>query len=164
MAFPRWAWFVVGAVVLLIVALLGIIAAGVFFAVRSVETATVSAGEAMHEFEAVREGFAGQEPLLRLDPDGRPEGVRRQPPAQPEPIETLSLLAWNERDEKLIRLNAPFWLLRLGHRGRIDFGLGDMPFQAERLDLGVEDLERYGPGIVLDFTGRRGERVLIWTQ
>jgi hypothetical protein len=164
MAFPRWGWFVIGGAAVVILALLGIVAAGVFLAVRSVETARVPAAEAMREFEEVRERFAGQEPLLTLDEAGRPEPMRREPPAQPAPIETVSVLAWDEREARLVRMNLPFWLVRLGNRGKINFRSGDLPFSSEQLDLEVADLERFGPGLVLDFTGRRGERVLVWTQ
>jgi hypothetical protein len=34
----------------------------------------------------------------------------------------------------------------------------------EDLKLSVEDLERYGPSLVLDQTNAGGDRVLVWSQ
>jgi hypothetical protein len=34
----------------------------------------------------------------------------------------------------------------------------------EGVDLRPEDIEKFGPGIVLDTTSPSGERVLVWTQ
>jgi hypothetical protein len=34
----------------------------------------------------------------------------------------------------------------------------------EDLKLTVDDLERFGPILIVDHTGRDGDRVLVWTQ
>jgi hypothetical protein len=45
---------------------------------------------------------------------------------------------------------------------RID--LGGRRMDLEELKLTVEDLERFGPTLVLDQTNAGGDRVLIWSQ
>jgi hypothetical protein len=40
-------------------------------------------------------------------------------------------------------------------RGNIDL---------EELHLTVDDLERYGPTLILDHKNEEGERVLVWSQ
>ena len=39
---------------------------------------------------------------------------------------------------------------------------GDLQF--EQLKLTAEELERYGPSLLLDHRGGTGQRVLVWTQ
>jgi hypothetical protein len=63
----------------------------------------------------------------------------------------------------MVRMNVPFWLLRL-KSGPIAFSSYAANFDDERLRLSVEDLERRGPGIVVDFDDPREGRVLIWTE
>ena len=57
----------------------------------------------------------------------------------------------------------PQMLRRLGkHRVKIE-GNGQ-GFDLERMNLDVDELERIGPAIVMDFRGQDGIRVLVWTQ
>jgi hypothetical protein len=48
--------------------------------------------------------------------------------------------------------------------GRFQFSSYADGFDDDELNMSVEDLERHGPGIVLDTTSRNGERVLVWAQ
>jgi hypothetical protein len=45
---------------------------------------------------------------------------------------------------------------------RIDFNGRRMDL--DDLKLSVEDLERYGPTLIVDHTSEDGERVLVWSQ
>ena len=45
---------------------------------------------------------------------------------------------------------------------RIGVGTGDLNLRD--LNLTVEDLERFGPTLILDHTGSKGERVLVWSR
>ena len=74
----------------------------------------------------------------------------------------LWVLVFDYRDERLVKISLPFWLLRMGRR-KIDFG-NDQGFDLDRLNLDVKELERIGPAMVLDHRATSGERVLIWTQ
>jgi hypothetical protein len=60
-------------------------------------------------------------------------------------------------------MDIPFWLLRLKMRGtRFDFGGNNVDLA--KLRITVEDLERYGPTLILDHKEPDGSRVLIWSQ
>jgi hypothetical protein len=60
-------------------------------------------------------------------------------------------------------MDLPFWLLRLKMQGtRIDVGSGNVDLA--KLRLTVEDLERFGPTLILDQKDGEGARVLIWSQ
>ena len=62
-----------------------------------------------------------------------------------------------------MRVTVPFWLLRMKMKGAtIDFGGNSMDL--EDLKLTVEDLERFGPTLVLDQKNEGGDRVLVWSQ
>ena len=37
-------------------------------------------------------------------------------------------------------------------------------FDSDRVHLTLDDLERRGPGLLLDQTDRRGSQVLVWTE
>ncbi|MDQ3213371.1 MAG: hypothetical protein M3Q85_11905, partial [Acidobacteriota bacterium] len=75
----------------------------------------------------------------------------------------LHVMAFDPDETRIVRVEIPFWLLRLKLRGSgIDFNGNQM--ELEDLKLTVEDLERYGPALVVDHQGPSGERVVVWSQ
>jgi hypothetical protein len=161
---PTWAWVVIGVVALCILGMLAIAGMGVYFVTRQVETMAASPARAEETFERERAQFQDQKPLIELDEDDRIVRRNVQAPAAGEPrkVETLTVLAWDADDERLIRIDLPFWLLRL-KKDPLDV-LADRGIHGNRLRLTVQDLERMGPRLILDHRGRRGERVLVWTH
>jgi hypothetical protein len=72
-------------------------------------------------------------------------------------------MAFDSKDERVVRMDLPFWMLRLKMRGsRFDVGGGNVDLA--KLRLTVEDLERFGPTLIVDHRGSDGSRVLIWSQ
>ena len=72
-------------------------------------------------------------------------------------------MAFDPNDGRIVRVDIPFWLLRLKLRGSaIDFNGNRM--ELEDLKLTVEDLERFGPTLIVDHKSSGGERVLVWSQ
>jgi hypothetical protein len=64
-----------------------------------------------------------------------------------------------------VNLDLPIWLLRFHRRPNyVHWNWGGEDFAFENVDLSVEDIERHGPGLILDFEDRYGERVLLWTE
>ena len=63
----------------------------------------------------------------------------------------------------MVRVDVPFWLLRL-KSGPISFSSYADGFDDRRVKLSVEDIERRGPGIVLDLVEANEGRVLIWAE
>ena len=131
------------------------------FAFQAKSATEISAGE---EFAQVVAKFEGQKPYLVIR-DGQPV-VSDEPAAAPgKPVEALHIIVWDPDEQKVVKLNMPFWLLRMtkGQPIRIssddEFG-GD----AMRLKITAEDLERRGPGLILDHKEATGERVLVWAQ
>lgn len=158
-----WIWVIVGVFVVGIIGLVAMAAAGLWFAKTHIDVRNESPAAAVSDFENVRRQFTGQTPLIELDDRGhflrantdRPAGTRRP--------ETLTVMAFDPDEERVVRVNIPFWMLRLKMRGtRISVGRGDLDL--EDLKLTVEDLERYGPTLILDHKDRGGDRVLVWSQ
>jgi hypothetical protein len=73
-------------------------------------------------------------------------------------------MAFDPDDEKVVKMDLPFWLVRLKMGGtRFEVGRGNN-IDLANLHLTVEDLERYGPTLILDHKKSDGSRVLIWSQ
>ena len=119
------------------------------------------------QFAETRARFAGQRPLIEIRHDDEPVLHRETIPAEmpAAKLETLRVLAYDTREEKLIRVSIPFWLLRLAPSRHVSF-LSDtgINFDSDRVRLTLDDLERRGPGLILDQADRRGSHVLVWTE
>lgn len=139
--------------------------AGVYFVSQHVNTSTVSAGDALKQFEDARAQFKGQQPLIEIDTNERVTQLRdlADLPAAPAKATTLVIMAWDPNDERIVNLRIPLWVLSLGEQ-KIDLGVGAESFDLRRLNLDVRDLERIGPALVLDAKAPGGDRALIWTQ
>ena len=42
--------------------------------------------------------------------------------------------------------------------------LEDLPFDSNRIQVSFDDVERHGPGLILDGYDRKGSRILIWAE
>jgi hypothetical protein len=157
-----WIWIAVGVVAMGILGLVAMAAAGLWFAKSHIDIRSTPATTARSEFDTIREQFASQKPLIELDERGRFIRANTDRPNGDRRPESLYVMAFNPDDGRMVRVSVPFWLLRLKTRGRIMIdGRGDLDL--EDLHLTVEDLERFGPTLILDHKERDGERVLVWS-
>lgn len=87
----------------------------------------------------------------------------------------LNVLAWDPSDREMVRVSVPLWLVRTADRhgewdrhGDWDPAFGDQRDRERwrrRMDrLRWEDIERAGPGILLEVMEDEGDRVLIWLR
>lgn len=129
------------------------------FAFQATSSSDVKADE---EFALAAGRFEGQKPYLVIK-DGEPL-VSDEPAESPgRPVEAIHILVWDPDDRKVVKLNIPFWLLRMskGHPIKITNTPDGDPVH---LKITAEDLEKRGPGLILDHKGADGERVLVWAQ
>jgi hypothetical protein len=160
-----WIWIVVGIVGCGILCVIAVAGAGIYFFSQHFETKAASTESATLEFEQAKSRFVGQKPLIELDERGR---FKRTNPDRPARGDTrtpdqLNVLAFDPDDQRMVKVTVPFWLLRLKSRGAtVDFNGGRMDL--DDLKLSVEDLERFGPTLIVDHTTSDGERVLVWSQ
>ncbi len=118
------------------------------------------------QFAEEVERFKGQTPYIDMKVvDGREEATVHRELEKPTRtrLNSLHLVVYNERDHKLIRMSLPFWLLRLGGNSPVNFHQDRSGFDpGVRLSVTVEDLEKRGPGLVVQTVGRHGDSVIIW--
>jgi hypothetical protein len=160
-----WAVIIVGISAFLLVVgagLVGVVGYVIYqeFAPQAKSATEVSADE---EFAKILAKFEGREPYLVIK-DGEPV-VSETPAASPgKPVEALHIIVWDPDEQKVIKLNMPFWLLRMAKDQPIKISANDEPGEAMKLKITVADLERRGPGLVLDHKEATGQRVLVWAQ
>ena len=161
----RWVIIAFGVCVLLVCIGIGALLAVTAWVQQNVEVTPRSATEADRDFAAVRSRFGTRQPLLELV-DGRPAFSSEHTPGSPDErrrLQTLHVLAWDADDERLATLGIPFWLLHL-KSDPIRFSSYASGFDDHGVTLRPNDIERYGPGIVLDTTIPQGGRLLLWAE
>ena len=158
-----WVWVALGVVVCGILAIVMLAAAGLWFVKSHVAIEPMTTAAASADFQTIRLRFASQRPLIELDDRGNFLHANTDRPAGTTAPQTLNILAFDSKDERVVRMELPFWLLRLKMRGsRIDVGGNNIDLA--KLRLTVEDLERFGPTLILDQKDSDGSRVLVWSQ
>jgi hypothetical protein len=151
---------VVGVLVLLAIVGLG---SAVWLFMRSFGFEKADQASAAQQFDTIRGRFAGVTPVLEIR-DEEPVVARRpQAEASGTRLTTMHIVAWDPDDDDFVRISLPFWLLRL-KSGPIEISSDRRWMGEEDLGITVEELERYGPTLVLDLSGRRGARVMVWTE
>jgi hypothetical protein len=161
-----WAVIILGisAFVLVVgVVLVGVVGY-VIYQQLAFQTKSATEMSADEEFAQIVAKFDGQKPYLVIK-DGEPV-VNEEPAAAPgKPVEALHIIVWDPDERKVVRLNMPFWLLRMTKGKPIRLSSNDdVGSDAVTLKITAEDLERRGPGLILDHKEASGERVLVWAQ
>lgn len=160
-----WIPIVIGVLVLLcFIAVGGIIFAVSFFRENMQVTQNVTAGTAGNEFDAIRAKFPGQQPLVQMI-DDRPQLVpeRASRGGTAQSLTTLHVLAFDRNSEEMVRFSLPFWLLRM-KSGPIRLSAYSQGWDDRGVSFDVKDIEKAGPGIVIDVNREREGRMLIWVE
>lgn len=159
----RWAPVVFGVTVFVIFVAISAIAVSVAWFRDHMSIEAASDTDAEVAFDAVRQRYGGRAPLLEMHGTTPP---RSNPPPADAPrtsLSTLHVQAWDAGDAKLARIEIPVWLLRL-KEGPIRFGAYASGLDDLNISLTVDDMERYGPGILLDMSREGRDRVLLWVD
>jgi hypothetical protein len=163
-----WVWVVVAIVVIGVLGLIAMAGVGVYFFSQHVAAKKTTPAAAMRDFDEVRSRFGDQKPLIELDEHGRylRSNTDRTPAAGAKSPEALHVMAFEPNDGhdgRIVRVNIPFWLVRMKMRGTtINFNGNRLDL--EDLKLTAEDLEHFGPTMIVDHKSPSGERVLVWSQ
>ena len=161
----NWVLILFGVAVLLVFVGIGAIVTISAWVQQNLEVQDTTAGDAQTQFDAVRQQFGSRAPLLELR-DGTPvyaDPAHSSPAEASTELQTLYVLAWDPQNERLAKFTLPFWLLRLKSTP-IQLSSYASSLDDNRVRLRVEDIERYGAGIILDTTTSTGERVLLWAR
>ncbi len=160
-----WLWILAGAFALFVfVAIGGLIFAISFFRENMQVTRDVAESTATREFDAVLAKYPGQKPLIQLV-DDRPQLVADRASQSPstQSLTTLHVLAFDSSSEEMVRFSLPFWLLRM-KSGPIRLSAYQQGWDDRGVSFNVTDIEKAGPGIIIDAKERREGRVLIWAE
>jgi hypothetical protein len=162
-----WISILIAAVIVAGVLAIAVVGGTAYFFSRHITTQFTPPENAEQQFAEARARFAGQQPLIEIRRDDEPvlhKGVIPKSGSATK-LESLRVLAYDTRGHKLVRVSIPFWLLRMAPSKNLSF-LNDngIDFDSERVRLTLDDLERRGPGLILDQADRRGSQVLVWTE
>lgn len=160
----NWLWIIFGVFMLLVCIGIGAVIATTAWVRQNLTITNTTEGGATKEFDTVHAQFAGRTPLLEMR-DGRPAYVAGKPPetSSGTPVNDLHVMVWDPDEDRMLSIAIPFWLLRL-KSGPIEFSSYTSGWDDRRINLTAEQIEQYGPGIILDTTSPGGERVLLWAQ
>jgi len=159
----RVGWLVLAFVVL---AALGLTVAAILLASWT-ELGTASPEGADRAFTAAA-AVAGGPPYLEIDRHGEVHLHAELEGDAGVPLATLRVLAWSPEGGRLIRVAFPFWFVRMKMGDHLNLGTltsalaGD--WQHLDLKVSVEEMERRGPGLLLDHRLAGGARILLWTE
>jgi hypothetical protein len=87
---------------------------------------------------------------IKVQRTAHPQGLRAQ---------TLHVMTWKGSEEEVMKADLPLWLMRFSSVNILSH-LGIAP---ARYRLTVEDVARFGPGIIVDQRDP-GQQVLIWVE
>lgn len=165
---PTWVSVLIAGVIIVGILAVAVVGGAAFFIYRHVNTTFTEPQNAATEFSQARSRFAGQKPLIEMRNDDAPIMHRELVKAgaeRPARIEAVRVLVYDRFAGKLVRVSIPLWLLRMAPSKHFSF-LSDngIDVDSDRVNLTLEDLERMGPGLILDQKDRRGSEVLVWTE
>ena len=130
---------------------------------RAVEVEEADEPQALRRFHAVRATLPAAPPLLDLDSGGNV--IRRAPmvAASDGALESLSALAYQPRERRLVHAVMPFWFFTL-KAPAAQYVFRGTGLDLKRLGVTAAELKRHGPAIVIDHVYPDGRRLLVWTE
>jgi len=162
-----WISVLIAAVIIIGMMALAVVGGTAFFIYQHVNARFTPPANAEREFQETRTRFAGQTPLIEIrnTSAGDDEPVLHRDASRPRRnLQTLHALVYDPDAEKLVHIDIPMWLLRLVPSGK-PIHISDLDeLNDRRMRLTVEDLERHGPGLVLDLRRPHEGQVLVWTE
>ena len=130
---------------------------------RAVTIEQADRGEAARRFAAVRAALPQGPPVLQIDNAGNV--VRRETPRSTTPLEIrrLCVLVYYAEGQRLVSADAPFWFFRIKGPAA-QYALRDTGLDLERLGVTPDELQRYGPAVLIDRMQPNGDLLLVWTE
>jgi hypothetical protein len=163
MSARRWAPVVFGVAVFIAFIAIGAVVFSLVWVRDHLTLETVTAAGADHAFDEVRQRYRDKPPLLEMH---GPAVARRNPPAADAArtrLTTMHVLAWDADEGRMARFDIPFWFLRLKETpirfGTYASGLDDL-----NVSLTASEIERYGPGIIVDISRAGRDSALLWVE
>jgi hypothetical protein len=156
-----WVKFTIAGVSLAAIGFAALAGTGAYYVFRHMDTRSATEAESRREIDAVRARFTGRPPLIEIvNPQTGDIRINRLAHPEGRGVDTLHVITWNAAEGELLRTDVPVWLMRFSSVNVLS-QLGVAP---EKFRLTVDDVRRYGPGIVVDY-GRAGrQHALVWVE
>jgi hypothetical protein len=136
-------------------------AIGGYYILGNLDRRNATETEGLQAMEAVAARFGTRPPLIEIiDPRRADIRINRPQEDAGRPVATMHVLNWNRETRQLVRTEFPLWLMHFSS-GNLLSKLGIAP---AKFRLTVRDIERYGPGIVVDYDLPGSFRVLAWVD
>lgn len=157
----RWVKWTLSAFIGCIVLFLVAAGVGGYYVFRHLETAQSSETAILKEFDAIRARFPERLPLVEIvNPQTGDIRINKATHPEERRATTLHVLTWERDEDRKLQTDVPLWLMRFSTLNVLS-KLGVTP---SKYRLVVQDIERYGPGIVADYRRAGQSHVLIWAQ
>ena len=155
----RWVKYTLIGVATAVLAFSLLAGAGAYYFFRHLDTRRVEEADTKADFEAIRKRFSNRAPMIEIvDLDKGDVKIQRVAHPDGRRAENLFVLTWD--DGQMLRTDVPLWLMRFSTVNVLSH-LGVAP---SKYRLTVEDLKRFGPGIVVDYSKPGESQVLIWLE
>jgi hypothetical protein len=156
-----WVKATLGGIALAAVAFAALAGTGAYFVLRSIDKKTGSEPEAVQAIDAVKARFGPRPPLVEIaDPRTADIRINRPGEASPVRVDTIHIINWKRDTGELTRFEVPLWLMRFSSVNV----LSQMGIAPAKFRLTVNDIERYGPGIVVDYGSPGASRLVMWVD
>jgi len=157
----KWVKVTIGGVALVVLVLAALGGTAAYYVMRNLEERPAGEAEAVKLIEGVKARFGPRPPLIEVaDPRRADVRVNRAADASATRVDTIHVLNWKSETSELSRVEMPLWLMRFSSIN-LASNLNIIP---AKLSLTVADVERYGPGIIVDYGSPGTSRVLVWVD
>jgi hypothetical protein len=156
-----WVKASIAGIALVVVAVVALAGTGAYFVFRHMEKRAGGEADAAQAIDAVKARFGARPPLVEIV-DARAADIRINRPADASParVGTVHIINWKRDPGELVRTEAPLWLMRFSTVNILSrLGIAPAKFR-----LTVDDIERYGPGVIVDYGAQGAFRVLVWVD
>ncbi len=134
----------------------------VWFFTSALERSPADEATAEARFQELRYRFRGVTPVFEMGPNGPFLNRQRPSKAATGQLRSMEMLGWDRNDAELVRVTIPFWMIRM-KPGDINVSSSEGD-RSVRLSLSADDLEAYGPTLLLDHTDEEGYHLVLWTE
>lgn len=157
---------VIGAVLIVLTA----IGLGFWFFASHHESNTISTQAADAEFSQLRSRFSNQQPLIDMSLRQPVEtSTLRQSVTSLHTFHTVILDT--RGSQRIVHITVPFWFARLfadrdgrfRWLGQLTF-LDDTEFDSETIRLSLDQIEQWGPGLIVDYQHPSGGQFISWVE
>ena len=157
---------VMGAVLIVLTA----IGLGFWFFASHHESNTISIQAADAEFSQLRSRFSNQQPLIDMSLRQPVEtSTLRQSVTSLHTFHTVILDT--RGSQRIVHITVPFWFARLfadrdgrfRWLGQLTF-LDDTEFDSETIRLSLDQIEQWGPGLIVDYQHPSGGQFISWVE